>query len=320
MKTTHALLLLALTATLSVAHAQSGKWPDKPVRMVVPFAPGGGTDIVGRIVAARLTEQFGQQFVVDNRAGAGGLIGTEIVARANPDGYTITIVSTSYSANPALYKMDYDPVNGIAPVSLIAAGPLILVVHPSLPANTLNEFIALARAKPGTLNFGSSGTGGSIHLAVELFRQMTHTDMQHVPYKGTGPAMADLLAGHIQFLFSSAPAALPQIKAGKLRALAVTTPQRSRALPDLPAIAEAVPGFEYSSWYGMWAPAGTPQEIILRLNRALADILNRPDIRERLRADGVEPAHSTPEEFKHLLAREIATWKKVVKAGNIRAE
>jgi len=313
-------LLLALAAALPAAHAQTGKWPDKPVRMVVPFAPGGGTDIVARMVAIRLSEEFGQHFVVDNRAGAGGLIGTEIVARAAPDGYTVTVVAASYSANPALYKLAYDPVKGIAPISMIAAGPLILVVHPSVKANDLKEFLALARARPGTLNFGSSGTGGSIHLAFELLRQLTHTDMQHIPYKGTGPAMADLLGSQIQFMLSSAPAAIPQVKAGKLRALAVTTAARAPGMPELPAIGEQVPSFEYLSWYGMWTAAGTPQEIVSQLNQALARMLKRPDVQERLRADGVEPAHSTPEEFSRRLDREIATWKKVAKAGNIRVD
>ena len=272
------------------------------------------------MVAIRLSEEFGQHFVIDNRAGAGGLIGTEIVARAAPDGYTLIVVSTSYSANPALYKLSYDPVKGIAPIGMIAAGPLILVVHPSVKANDLKEFLALARARPGTLNFGSSGAGSSIHLAFELLRQMTQTDMQHIPYKGTGPALADLLGGQIQFMLSSAPAAIPQVKAGKLRALAVTTAKRAAAMPELPAIGEQVPGFEYSSWYGMWTAAGTPQEIVSRLNQSLARILKRPDVQERLRADGVEPAHSTPEEFAQRLDREIATWKKVVKAGNIKID
>ncbi len=320
MKRIRALLLLTLAAASPAAHAQTGNWPDKPVRVVVPFAPGGGTDIVARMVAVRLSEEFGQHFVVDNRAGAGGLIGTEIVARAAPDGYTVAVVAASYSANPALYKLTYDPVRGIASIGMIAAGPLILVVHPSVKANDLKEFLALARAKPGALNFGSSGAGSSIHLAFELLRQLTQTDMQHIPYKGTGPAMTDLLGGQIQFMLSSAPAAIPQIKAGKLRALAVTTAKRAVGMPELPAIGEQVPGFEYLSWYGMWAAAGTPKDIVSQLNQALARILKRTDVQERLRADGVEPAHSTPEEFAHRLDREIATWKKVVKVGNIKID
>ncbi len=320
MKRIRTLLLLTLAAASPAAHAQTGNWPDKPVRVVVPFAPGGGTDIVARMVAVRLSEEFGQHFVVDNRAGAGGLIGTEIVARAAPDGYTVAVVAASYSANPALYKLTYDPVRGIASIGMIAAGPLILVVHPSVKANDLKEFLALARAKPGALNFGSSGAGSSIHLAFELLRQLTQTDMQHIPYKGTGPAMTDLLGGQIQFMLSSAPAAIPQIKAGKLRALAVTTAKRAVGMPELPAIGEQVPGFEYLSWYGMWTAAGTPIAIVSQLNQALARILKRTDVQERLRADGVEPAHSTPEEFTRRLDREIATWKKVVKVGNIKID
>jgi tripartite-type tricarboxylate transporter receptor subunit TctC len=312
-------LLFALLGAFA-AHAQSPRWPERPVRVVVPFAPGGGTDILARLIASRFAEEFGQQFVVDNRAGAGGIVGSEIVARANPDGYTLCLVSTSYSANPALYKLSFDPVKGIAPISLVAAGPLILVVNPSVPARSLKEFVALARAKPGSLNFGSSGAGGSIHLAFELFRQMSGADMVHVPYKGTGPALADLIGGQIQFMFASAPSAIPQIKSGKLRALAVTTEKRAPSMPDLPSVSEAVPGFQYSSWYGLWTAAGTPEAIVSRLNAALARTLTRSDVVERLRADGVEPAHSTPADFSRLLSREIATWIKVVKAGNIRID
>jgi tripartite-type tricarboxylate transporter receptor subunit TctC len=318
---TRLILLIAALATLfSHAHAQTTRWPDRPVRLVVPFAPGGGTDILARQIAARFSEEFGQQFVVDNRGGAGGIVGSEIAARANPDGYTLCLVSTSYSANPALYKLSFDPVKGIAPISLVAAGPLIVVVNPTLPARTLKEFVALARAKPGSLNFGSSGAGSSIHLAFELFRQMSGTDMVHIPYKGTGPALADLIGGQIQFMFASAPSALPQIKAGKLRAIAVTTEKRALSMPDLPAVSEVVPGFQYSSWYGMWTAAGTPEALVSRLNDALGRTLKRNDVVERLRADGVEPAHSTAAEFSRLLSREIATWIKVAKAGNIRID
>jgi tripartite-type tricarboxylate transporter receptor subunit TctC len=314
------LLLLILAATVPRVHAQSSRWPERPVRLVVPFAPGGGTDIIARLLAMRLAEDMGQQFVVDNRAGAGGIVGSEIVARANPDGYTLCLVSTSYSANPALYKLSFDPVKGIAPISLVAAGPLIMVVNPSLSARSLKEFVALARAKPGPVNFGSSGAGGSIHLAFELFRQMTGADMVHVPYKGTGPALTDLVGGQIQFMFASAPSAIPLVKAGKLRAIAVTSDKRVSSMPELPAVNEVVPGFEYSSWYGMWTAAGTPEPIVSKLNESIARTLKRGDVVERLRADGVEPAHSTPAEFSRLLTREIATWIKVVKAGKIKID
>jgi tripartite-type tricarboxylate transporter receptor subunit TctC len=315
-----ALLLLAFAATLPAAHAQAGKWPEKSVRMIVPLAPGGGTDIVARMLAARLTAEFGQQFISDNRAGAGGAIGAEIAARANPDGYTVITVPASYAANAALYKLPYDPVKGIAPIAMITTGPLILTVHPSVQATNLKEFIALARAKPGTLNFGSSGSGSFSHLAAEFFRQMSKTDMVHVPYKSAGPALIDLLGGQIQIFFGSGPSTGSHIRAGRLRGIAVTTGQRSPAMPDLPAISELLPGYSADFWFGMWAPAGTPQEIISQLDQALARILKQPDVLERLRADGMEPVRSTPEEFARVIARDIAMWTKVVKAGNIKVE
>ena len=319
MKTKCILLSLALAAALPAANAQTG-WPDKPVRMVVPFPPGGNTDIVARMLSPRLSEEYGQQFIVDNRGGAGGTLGAEIVARAIPDGYTIIVVASTYASSAALYKLPYDPVKGIAPVTVITAGPLVLAVNLSVKATNLKEFIELARAKPGALNFGSSGTGGVPHLATELFRQMTKTEMVHVPYKGDTPALADLLGGHIQFFISSPLVMTPQIKAGKVRGLAVTTEQRSPAMPDLPAIGELIPGYSVASWFGMWAPAGTPGEIVSRLNQSIARILKQPDVQARLRADGVEPAHCTPEEFRRFIAEEIAKWSKVVKAGNIKVD
>jgi tripartite-type tricarboxylate transporter receptor subunit TctC len=320
MKRIRVLLLLALTAALPTAYAQTGKWPEKPVRMVVPFPPGGATDVVARLVSPRLSEEFGQQFVVDNRAGAGGTIGAELVARANPDGYTFIVVASTYASSAALYKLPYDPVKGIAPVTIITSGPLVLAVNPSLKATNLKEFIELARAKPGALNFGSSGTGGVPHLAAELFRQMTKTNMVHVPYKGDTPALADLVGGHIQLMFSAPLVMLPQIKAGRLRGVAVTTEQRSQLIPELPAVSEQVPGYSAITWFGTWAPAETPREIVARLNQSLARILKQPDVQERLRADGMEPAHSTPEEFARFMAREIAKWSQVVKAGNIKID
>jgi tripartite-type tricarboxylate transporter receptor subunit TctC len=319
MKVAPALLLLALGAAFTAADTGAA-WPDRPVRVVVPFPPGGNTDIVARMVAPRLAEEYGQQFVVDNRGGAGGTVGAEIVVRANPDGHTIIVIASTYASSAALYKLPYDPVKGIAPVTLITKGPLVLAGSLSLKAINLKELIELVRAKPGALNYGSSGTGSVPHLATELFRQMTKTNIVHVPYKGDTPALADLLGGHIQFFVSSPLVLVPQIKAGKVRGIAVTTEQRSPALPDLPAIAEQVPGYSASSWFGMWAPAGTPREIVTRLNQSLARILKQPEVQARLRADGVEPAHSTPEEFTRFIAEEIAKWSKVVKAGNIRID
>lgn len=290
------------------------------MRVIVPFPPGGSPDVVARLLTPRLSEEFGQQFVVDNRAGAGGTIGAEIGVRANPDGYTVTVVPSSYATSAALYKLPYDPVRSIAPIAMIAAGPSILVAHPSVKATNLKEFIELARAKPGSLNFGSSGIGSTPHLAVELLRQMTKTDMVHVPYKGAGPAVADVIGGQIQFMIASGPALAPHVRSGRLRAFGVTTERRSPVMPDVPAIAEFVPGYSVSGWNGMWAPAGTPGEIVSLLNQALARILKQPDIQEKLRADGREPAHSTPEEFTRVVARDIATWLKVVKNGNIKLE
>jgi tripartite-type tricarboxylate transporter receptor subunit TctC len=313
-------IVLTLAASWPPAHAQPAKWPEKPVRMIVPLAPGGGTDIIARLFATKLSAQFGQQFIADNRSGAGGTIGAEIAARANPDGYTLITVPASYAANAALYKVPYDPVKGIAPIGMITTGPLILTVHPAVPAKSLKEFVAVARAKPGTLNFGSSGTGSFSHLAAELFRQMSGTDLVHVPYKGAGPALTDLLGGQIQVFFGSGPSTAAHIRAGRLRGLAVTTAQRSPALPDLPAIGEMFAGYAADFWFGMWAPAGTPKAIVARLNKALAQILEQPEVLDRLRTDGYEPVGSTPEEFGRVIARDIDTWSTVVRAGNIKVE
>jgi tripartite-type tricarboxylate transporter receptor subunit TctC len=318
MKRKHLLVLLALATVLPAAQAQTGKWPDKPVRVVVPMPAGGTSDVIARLFTSRLSDEYGQQFIVDNRAGAGGSIGAESVARANPDGYTVIIVPSSYAANAALYKLPYDPVEGIAPISMIQVVPFILAVNPSVKATNLKEFIELARAQPGVLNFGTPGTGSTPHLAGELFQQMTGTKWVHVAYKGDGPALADLLGGQIHINIATAVVLDPQIKVGKVRALAVTTEKRSPTMPDLPAIGELIPGYTVDGWSGMWAPAGTPKEIVMRLNQSLARILKLPEIQERLRAVGAEPAHSTPEGFGQKVARDIATWSKVVKASNIR--
>ncbi len=320
MKTTRTLLLLALAAALPAAHAQSTKWPDKPVRAIVPFAPGGASDVVARILSPKFAEEFGQSFIVDNRAGAGGSIGVEMVVRAAPDGYTILIGASSYTSNAALYKLSYDPLTGISPISLITRGPFVLTVHPTVRANNLKEFIELARAKPGSLSFGSSGTGGVPHLATELFRQMSKTQMTHVPYKGDAPAIVDLLGGQIQF-FMGGPLVLQQhINAGKLRGIAVSTEKRSPIFPDLPAIHEALPGYTAMTWFGMWAPLGTPKDVVTRLNQSIGRILKLPDVQERLRANGMEGGHNTPDEYNRFIAQEIAKYTKVVKDGNIRVE
>ena len=305
-------------ATISSAAAQTSKWPEKPVRVVVPFAAGGSTDIIARVLAARLTQEFGQQFVIDNRGGAGGSTGAEIVVRANPDGYTLIIVATSYATNAALYKLQYDPVKAITPVGLLHSGPFLLAVNNGVSAASVKDFIELMRAKPSAFNFGSSGIGGATHLATELFKQMTNTQATHVPYKGDAPAISDLIGGQVQFIMSSVPALIQHVKGGKVRALAVTTAQRWPELSDLPAVAETVPGYEHTSWNGMWGPAGMPKEIVNRLNVTLERLLKLPDVQERLKADGRAPAHTSPEEFARIIARDIAKWSKVVKAGNIK--
>jgi tripartite-type tricarboxylate transporter receptor subunit TctC len=313
MSTRLGLLLLAIGTSLPAAQAQTGKWPEKPVRMVVPFAPGGGTDIIARIIAPQLSQEFGQQFVVDNRSGAGGTMGAEILVRADPDGYTLSLVASSYATDPVIYKLPYDPIKAITTISMTDMGPFILTVNPSLKATSVKEFIALARAKPGSLNYGSSGTGGTLHLAGELFAQMTGTDLVHVPYKGTGPAVIDLIGGQTQFIFANGPSVIPYIKAGKLRAIAVTTQRRSALMPELPAVSETVPGYLAITWHGMLAPAGLPKAIVSRLNQAIANVLKQRNVQEILNSQGLEPTHSTPEEFARLIEDDIARWSKVMK-------
>ncbi len=320
MKKKFALLLIAFAAACTAAHAQSGRWPNKPVRVIVPFPAGGVVDLVGRLLAARLSEEFREQFIVDNRGGAGSQIGTEIAVRANPDGYTIILVPTSYATNAALYKLPYDPNKAFAPISLVTIGPLVLVVHPSVKANTLKEFIDLARAKPGALNFGSQGTGSAGHFVISLFQQMSGIELVHVPYKGDAPAMIDLVAGQVQAYFGGPLVTLPHINAGRVRGLAVTTAKRSRALPDLPAVSEQLPGFAVPMWYGVLSPAGTPREIVTQLNQAIARIVKNPDVQQRLLNEGMEIAPSTPQEFASLIANEVARFTKVVKTANFKVD
>ena len=320
MKRRMALPLLVLVTSVPAALAQSGKWPEKPVRIIVPLAPGGSVDTIARMFASRLSEKFGEQFVVDNRPGAGTTLGVTITARANPDGYTMIMMSSAYAGSAALYKLPYDPIRAIAPIGLIATGPMFLAVHPSVKAANFKEFIDLARAKPGALNYGSGGIGTATHLATELLRQMTNTDLVHVPYKGIGAAIADLLGGQIQFYIAPGAGLLPHAHAGKLRLLAVTGEQRSADMPDLPAMGELVPGYSATFWYGLGVPAGTPRNIIMLLNQEIARILKQPDVPKRLRTYDLESAHSTPEAFSRRIVQEIAMWSKVVKAGNIKAE
>lgn len=318
MKTVRAVLFFALSALSAAVMAQGAAWPNKPVRVVVPFAAGGSTDIIARVLCARLTQEFGQQFIVDNRGGAGGSTGAEIVVRATPDGYTLIIVATSYATNAALYSLAYDPVKNITPVGQLHSGPFLLTLNNSVPAANTQAFIELLRAKPKALNFGSSGIGGATHLATELLMQMTNTTAIHVPYKGDAPAIADLIGGQVQFILSSVPGVIQHVRGGKVKAIAATTAQRWPELPDVPAVAETVPGYEHTSWNGMWGPAGMPREIVTRLNSTLERVLKQPDVQERLKADGRAPAHTSPDAFARIIEREIGKWRKVVKAGNIK--
>ena len=319
----HAVKACALAALAISASAQAQVYPAKPIRMIVAYPPGGGTDIVGRMVAQKLGETLGQSVLVENRGGASGNIGTELAARAAPDGYTILMGNVAPNAiNVSLFKnLPFDPVADFVPVSLVASTPNILVVHPSTPARTVKEVIALAKAKPGTLNFASAGVGSSSHLAGELFRILAGADIVHVPYKGAGPAMVDVLSGQVQLYFATMPAAMPHVKSGKLAPVAVTSSRRSQALPDLPTIAEAgVPGYEASTWYGVLAPAHTPAAVIARLHENIVRILAVSETRARLADQGFEPVGSSPEEFGAYIKSEIAKWGKVIGDAGIRPE
>jgi len=315
----------ALLATLSVAFALHAygqdAWPTRPVRMILPFPPGGGTDILGRLIAERLSAGIGQPVVTENRGGAGGNVGAEAAARSAPDGYTIVLVAPSLAISPTLYsKINYDPVKDFAPISLVATVPNVMVTQPSLPGQ-LQEFIAFVKAKAGALNFGSGGAGTSNHLAGELFNIVTGARLVHVPYKGVNLAMQDVLAGNVHLVFIGIPAAAPHIKAAKLRALAVVAPQRSSALPDVPTVAEAgLKDFEVTTWYGILAPAGTPQPVVRRLNAELVKIMHAPEMKEKLTATGTEPLTSTPEEFAAYIKREIAKWGDVIRKAGVKAD
>jgi tripartite-type tricarboxylate transporter receptor subunit TctC len=308
-------IALIVSATGGVMAAD---YPTKPIRLVVPFPPGGTTDILARAVAQKLSEAWNEQVVVDNRPGAGGNIGADLVAKAAPDGYTLVMGTVgTHAINPNLYaKMPYDHVKDFAPVILVAGVPNVLVVNPSLPVHSVKELIDYAKANPGKLNFASSGNGTSIHLSGELFKTMAGVQMTHVPYKGSAPALSDLMGGQVQLMFDNLPSSLGLIKAGKLRALAVTSASRAAALPDVPTIAESgLPGFEASSWFGILAPAGTPHEVVAKLNGAVAAWLATPEAKEKLLAQGAIAAGGTPEAFAKHIDSETAKWAKVVKAS-----
>jgi tripartite-type tricarboxylate transporter receptor subunit TctC len=309
-----------LAVAVFTAAAQS--YPSKPVRMIASSSPGSAVDIVARIVAQKLGEQLGQQVIVDNRAGAGGNLGAELAAKSAPDGYTLFMGTPAHAINTGLYrKLNYDLTRDFAAVSQVTSGQYVIVVHPSLPVKSVKELIALARTRPGQLNYASAGSGNATHLAGELFDSAAKVKLVHVPYKGSGPALTDLVGGQVQLMFCNLTAALPQVKTGRIRALAVTGRTRTAAAPDLPTVSEAgLPGYVVVSWFGVLVPAATPRELVMRLNADLARAMSAPDIRDRLAGEGAEPTVGTPDQFAAFVKSEITQWTKVIKNAGIVAE
>jgi tripartite-type tricarboxylate transporter receptor subunit TctC len=317
--------LLAALALAAAAPFTAGAqaYPAKPITVIVPFAAGGTTDILARVIGQALNKELGQSVIVDNRAGAGGNIGAQLAAKAAPDGYTLFMGTVgTHAINQSLYKkMPFDPVKDFAPLTRVAMVPNLLVAHPSKPYKTVKELIAYAKANPGKVNFGSSGSGSSIHLSGELFNALAKVDMVHVPYKGSAPAVSDLIGGQIDIMFDNMPSAIQHVRAGKLRPLAVTTAKRAPELPEVPTIAEAgVPGYEATSWFGMFAPAGTPAPVVARLHGALVKVLADPEVKKKLAEQGAEPYSEKPEQFAEFIRKETAKWSKVVKDSGASAD
>ena len=315
-------LVAGLLALVAAVPAAGQGYPERPIRLIVAFPPGGGTDVAARLIVPRLSEALGKQVVIDNRPGAGSTLGTNIVAKASADGYTLLMSDTTFGIVAALYpKLPYDAERDFAPVTQATSVPLAMVVHPSLPVNTIAEFVALAKAKPGQLNFGSGGVGTPLHMTGELLKIAAGIDIVHIPYKGAGPAFADLLGGHFQLMCPTMQSAIPYIHSGKLRALALTTAKRSPALPNVPTMAEAgYPAVRAVAWYGVHAPAQTPKAIVARLHAEIARTLQDPVVKERFTSEGAEVVGSTPAEFTQFIAAEITQWKKVVTTAGIKAE
>ena len=310
----------ALALAVSTA-AFAQQYPAKPVRIVVPFAPGGGSDFTGRLIAQKLTERIGTSFIVENRAGAGGNLGASEVVKAAPDGYTLLLISASYTVNPSVYKLSFDPVNDITPIIQISGGPYVIAVHPSVKANTLAEFVELAKKDSEKLAYGTSGSGSIMHVASEYFLDAAKIKVLHVPYKGTGPALQDTIGGQVQLIFGAIPATLPHVKAGRLRELAVTTARRVAAAPDLPTVAESgYPGYEVTNWHGLVAPKGVPQPIVDRHNKEINALIQAEDMKKHMETEGLEPAGGTPARFGEILKSEAARWAKVVKQAGIKVE
>jgi len=313
-------VLAIVLASFTVPAAAAEKYPSRPIRLIAPFPPGGGTDILSRILAVPVGQALGQTIVVDNRAGAGGAVGAELTAQAEPDGYTLIMVSSSYAASGAFRKTPYDPVNGIQPIILIGTTGLVMAVHPAVPVKSVGELIAHARANPGKLNYASVGTGSVTHLAHELFKLETRINLVHVPYKGGGPALNALIAGEVQVTAISLVPTLPHSRAGRLRPLGITTPTRSNLLPDVPTISETVPGFEVIHWYGIWGPRGLPKAIVARWNQEVAKVLLTDEMRARTKAEGLEAGGGPPEALGAIIKRDVEKWRRTVKEANIRSE
>ena len=313
--------LLAAGVLAASPSAISQQYPTKPVHVVVPFAPGGGSDFIARFMAQRLTDGLGKQFIVENKPGAGGVLGIEQGLKSPADGYTLTLIASSYTVNPSIYKLHFDPLSDMTPIIQMSQGPLLVVVRPSLPVKTTRDLIALARAKPGQVNFASSGQGSVIHLATELFDTMAGVKMNHIPYKGTGPALTDTIGGQTDVFFSSTATAMPHVQGGKLRAIAVTTAKRIPALPEVPTIAESgVPGYDVVLWHGLIGPKGLPRPIVDRLNAEVTRALKLKETTETLKNDGVAPAGGTPEQFLAQIKKEIELWRKVAADAHVKVE
>ena len=313
--------IVFLVGVLSAAanvDAQQTPYPNKPIRLIVPFPAGGPSDVVARVFAEKLSDSFKQAVIVDNRPGAGGSIGTEAAIKAEPDGYTMVLVSAAYAANVALYKPSYDAVADVTPVALIGESGNVVAVHPSVPVNSVDELIAYDKKNPGKLNYGSGGSGGDTHLAAELFNQMAGTHLTHIPYKGTAPAVTDLLAGQIHLIFGNATVIVPHVKSNRLRAIAVTTARRSQALPEIPTVAERLQGYEAVTWAAILAPKRLPKDIAARWNSEVERILQLSEVREKMLAIGIEPAGGPPERLRDILERDIAKWRKVVETAGIK--
>jgi tripartite-type tricarboxylate transporter receptor subunit TctC len=322
MKRSIAAVIAGVGALIAAMAANAETYPSRPVRLLVPFAPGGGADTLARIITPKLHEALGQPWVVDNRGGAAGNLAAETVAHANPDGYTVFEgFNTVLTVNPTLYKLPFSMEKDLQPVTMLAAAQYILVLHPSVPANTLKELIALAKQKPGSLNYATAGVGSPLHLAGELFKKRAGIQMVPIAYKGGGPAAAAVLAGEAQLIFASVAASLPQVKAGRLKALATTGAKRSKVAPELPTIAESgFPGFDVTSWYALLVPAGTPPAIVKRMNEVVAKVLDLPDVQQAMARQGLDPEHSTPQELAARIKQETAQWAAVIKEQGIKAE